>query len=162
MTYSHRADIGDADSHLMEGLDWLRDHADPAARELAAKNLAFLEGRLTIVPKNFRTVGELEGPIDGLLLDIGVSSMQLDTAERGMSFSKEGPLDMRMDPSSPLTAEEIVNRWSREELERIFWEYGEVRGSRRFARTLCEAREKRPIKTTTELTEIISGAAALE
>ena len=149
----HAAEIAKAHPELerLIGFD-----QDPAARELARERLAFLGDRLEILPHNFRRVGEIEASIDGMLLDIGVSSMQLDRAERGMSFSKEGPLDMRMDPSGALTAEEVINHWPCEELERIFREYGEVRGARRLARAICEAREKRPIRTTTDLVQILS------
>ncbi|MGE3954730.1 MAG: 16S rRNA (cytosine(1402)-N(4))-methyltransferase RsmH [Parachlamydiales bacterium] len=129
---------------------------DPVARRMATERLSFLGERLVLEAQNFRRVGELEGEIDGLLLDIGVSSMQLDTAERGMSFSKEGPLDMRMDPEGGLTAAAIVNGWSADELERLFREYGEVKGARRFAKTICEARGRRRLETTTDLVRLLS------
>lgn len=84
--------------------------------------------------------------------------MQLDRGEKGFSFMREGPLDMRMDKSSDLTAEEIVNRWPEEELGRIFRELGEERSWRKVARAIIEERKKRRIRTTTELAEIVSGA----
>lgn len=82
--------------------------------------------------------------------------MQLDKGERGFSFLREGPLDMRMDPSSGVTAKEIVNRWSEKELGNLFREYGEEKRWRQAARAIVEARRKKPIETTTELAEILS------
>ena len=97
--------------------------------------------------------------VDGILLDIGVSSLQINEPERGFSFSEDGPLDMRMDPSSPVpTAEEIVNRANEQELARIIWEYGEERCSRRIARRIVEERRKRRITRTLELAEIVRRA----
>ncbi len=97
--------------------------------------------------------------VDGMLLDLGVSSLQFDEAGRGFSFMREGPLDMRMDPAGDApTAAEIVNGEREEELARVFWEYGEERLSRRIARRIVEARRKRRIETTTELAEIVSRA----
>lgn len=93
--------------------------------------------------------------IDGFLIDIGVSSMQLDEKNRGFSFRFTGPLDMRMDPEAPLTAEIVVNEYSQKELERIFWEYGEERGSRRAAEAIIQARKKKRIETTEELVNIV-------
>lgn len=93
--------------------------------------------------------------IDGFLIDVGVSSMQLDEAQRGFSFRFEGPLDMRMDPENELTAEIIVNEYPKEELARIFWEYGEERQSRRAADAIVYARKKKRIQTTAELVEIV-------
>jgi 16S rRNA (cytosine1402-N4)-methyltransferase len=84
--------------------------------------------------------------------------MQLDEKERGFSFLKEGPLDMRMDPTSGLTAKEIVNKWSEKDLGKLFQEYGEERQWKRAARAIIEARRKKSIETTTELAEILSGA----
>ncbi|HLB52672.1 MAG TPA: 16S rRNA (cytosine(1402)-N(4))-methyltransferase RsmH [Chlamydiales bacterium] len=96
--------------------------------------------------------------IDGFLIDIGVSSMQLDVGERGFSFLKEAPLDMRMDRESEVTAEEIVNKTREEELARILFEYGEERRSRKIAKAIVEARRKRKIKTTLELAKIVEQA----
>lgn len=84
--------------------------------------------------------------------------MQLDHGSRGFSFSKEGPLDMRMDPTSPVTAKEIVNTYSEEKLSKIFWEFGEEPGGRKVARAIVEARRKRPIETTKELVDVILSA----
>jgi 16S rRNA (cytosine1402-N4)-methyltransferase len=104
-------------------------------------------------------VGKVAGCIDGFLIDIGVSSMQLDERERGFSFMGDAPLDMRMDPEGDLTAEIIVNRYSEKELARIFHEYGEERRSRPVAKAIVEARRKRRIRTTAELVEIIKPVA---
>lgn len=95
--------------------------------------------------------------VDGILADLGVCSMQLDTASRGFSFMRQGPLDMRMDRRQSLSAQEIVNRWTEEELERIFREYGEEPRSRQAAKAIVEARKKRNIETTYQLTEVLKG-----
>ena len=95
------------------------------------------------------------GMADGILADLGVSSYQLDTAERGFSYVKEGPLDMRMDKTEHLTAAIVVNTYPERELDRIFKEYGEERHSGRIAAGICEARKKKPFQTTTELAEVI-------
>lgn len=97
--------------------------------------------------------------IDGFLIDIGVSSMQLDQRERGFSFLGEAPLDMRMNPDGDVTAETIVNRYSETELARILFEYGEERRSRQVAKAIVDARKKKRIKTTQELVAIIQPVA---
>jgi 16S rRNA (cytosine1402-N4)-methyltransferase len=97
--------------------------------------------------------------IDGFLIDIGVSSMQLDEKERGFSFSGEAPLDMRMNPDGQLTAEIVVNRYSEAELARILFEYGQERRSRQIAKAIVEARRKKRIRTTRELVTIIEPVA---
>lgn len=102
-------------------------------------------------------VGEW-GLVDGVLLDLGVSSPQLDCGERGFSLMRDGPLDMRMDPAEVLTAEMIVNEQSEEALKRMFWEYGEERASGRIAREIVRARERRPIRTTLELAALVEQA----
>mgnify|MGYP002572017524 CR=1 FL=1 len=96
--------------------------------------------------------------IDGALLDIGVSSYQLDNGERGFSYMHDAPLDMRMDTAAPLTAYEVVNTWPQEELRRILYEYGEERYAPAIAKAIVRARETAPVKTTLELVEIIKGA----
>lgn len=95
-------------------------------------------------------------PLDGILLDIGVSSYQLDTAERGFSFMKDGPLDMRMDQRQALTAADIVNTWNEEDIANVLWEYGEERFSRRIARMIVKYREDKPFTTTLQLAEAIA------
>ncbi len=84
--------------------------------------------------------------------------MQLDQGEKGFSFSKEGPLDMRMDPTAPLTAKEVVNTWSQQELQKIFFELGEEPRSKRVAEAICLVRKKQPIETTKQLADIVSSA----
>lgn len=96
--------------------------------------------------------------VDGILLDLGVSSYQLDEASRGFSYMQDAPLDMRMDKDSKLTAEYIVNHYSEEELARILFEYSEERFSRKIAKKICEYRKNKLIETTKELTEIIETA----
>ena len=93
-----------------------------------------------------------------MLFDLGVSSPQLDDAARGFSYMHDAPLDMRMDTSAPLTAYEVVNTWSGEELRRILWEYGEERYAPAIARAIVRARETAPVATTLELVEIIKSA----
>ena len=95
---------------------------------------------------------------DGMLFDLGVSSPQLDDAERGFSYMHDAPLDMRMDRSAYLTAREVVNGWSYEELRRILFEYGEERYAPAIARRIVQTREQRPIETTLELVEVIKSA----
>lgn len=96
--------------------------------------------------------------VDGILLDLGVSSYQLDERNRGFSYMGEAELDMRMDRSQKLTAKEVVNTYSEENLAKIFWEYGEEKFSRRIAKNICEARKDKEIKTTMELVKIIEAS----
>ena len=93
--------------------------------------------------------------VDGILLDLGVSSYQIDEKTRGFTYIQDGPLDMRMDKSQTLTAEDVINNYKEEELARIIYEYGEEKFSRRIARNICEYREKNRITTTGELVSII-------
>lgn len=95
--------------------------------------------------------------VDGFIFDLGVSSMQLDIADRGFSFQQDGPLDMRMNSDGPLTAEDIVNSWPERDLADIFYELGEERHSRRAAKAIVEARKKKRIDTTGRLVEVLSG-----
>lgn len=92
---------------------------------------------------------------DGVLLDLGVSSPQLDVADRGFSFQSDGPLDMRMDRSQSLTAAEVVNTWDEEEIARVLFELGEERQSRRIARAIVQQRQVRPFRRTSELAQLI-------
>ena len=130
---------------------------DGAALEAARARLAEFAGRFEIWRGNFSELGELipAGSCDGVLLDLGVSSPQLDKAERGFSFQSDGPLDMRMDMRQSLTAAMLVNTAGAEELAKIFWEYGDERESRRFARAIVHDRETRRFTTTRELAELI-------
>src|SRR6201996_1729589 len=110
------------------------------------------------ISRPFSEIAEVIAPgtLDGLLADFGVSSLQLDEAHRGFSFRAEGPLDMRMDPRSALTAEQVVNQADEEELANLIYEFGEERRSRRIARAIVRAR---PISTTAELARVVSAVA---
>ena len=99
--------------------------------------------------------------VDGILLDLGVSSYQLDEKSRGFSYIADAELDMRMDKEQKLTAKEIVNTYSEEKLSNIIWEYGEERFSRQIARNICKSREQKKIETTGELVEIIKKSILL-
>jgi 16S rRNA (cytosine1402-N4)-methyltransferase len=133
---------------------------DPQALAIAAERLRPWKDKLILRHHNFvdfeQIVKELQCPLpDGFLVDLGVSSMQLDQFERGFSFAKEGPLDMRMNPNNPITAAQIVQNWSESELGRIFREYGEEKRWRIAAKTLVEARQHCLISTTTDLVEVL-------
>ena len=147
-------------SHLGEGGKLLALDQDETAVRVASERLSRFGERAEVVHTNFcdlAQVCEARGiaHIDGLLLDLGVSSYQLDTAERGFSYRADAPLDMRMDASKPLTAKQIVNEYSEDALRRILFEYGEERFSSRIASNIIRARETAEIKTTGELVEII-------
>jgi 16S rRNA (cytosine1402-N4)-methyltransferase len=129
---------------------------DPLAFEMAAPWASAYGDRLRLVEGNFSQLDEHAGGLlDGVVLDLGVSSMQLDLAERGFSFAKDGPLDMRMSQNG-LSAADIVNTASEEELADILFYYGEERASRRIARTIIKARGDAPITNTLRLSEIVS------
>ena len=136
---------------------------DETALEAAKERLADYMDRVTLVHSNFDRLREileelgLKG-VDGMLFDLGVSSPQLDDAGRGFSYMHDAPLDMRMDRTSDLTAREVVNGWSCEELRRILFEYGEERYAPAIASAICRRREEREIETTLELAEIIRRA----
>lgn len=133
---------------------------DPSALEIAEKRLAPWKDKLILVQGNF---GELEDiliqnkieKIDAMLMDLGVSSMQFDQAERGFSFMNDGPLDMRMNPEQTLSAMEIVNEWSVQEIGRVLREYGEEQQWRQLAKAIVKAREEAPIKTTEQLKNLL-------
>lgn len=136
---------------------------DAEAIEAAGKHLAGSQCRVDIVHDNFRNLDailEAQGAplVDGVLFDLGVSSHQIDDAERGFSYMQDAPLDMRMDPNGLLTAEDIINDWEEDELNRIFHEYGEERWSKRIAQFIVEARSEKRIETTGELVDIICRA----
>lgn len=134
---------------------------DPEAIGRVTERLKAFGERFEAVQGDFRDLQkivrywDLQGKLDGLFADLGVSSYQLDQAERGFSFQKDGPLDMRMDPTSPLSARDIVNDWAPEELTRIFFQYGEEPRARAVARAIVQARESAPIETTTELARLV-------
>jgi 16S rRNA (cytosine1402-N4)-methyltransferase len=127
---------------------------DPAALQAAQARLASYGDRVTFWHGNYADYRPTQ-LFDGIIADLGVSSVHLDEAERGFSFRNEAPLDMRMDSSQSLTAGEIINHWDEAEIANIFYRYGEERLSRQIARRIVE---KRPIETTTTLAEVISYA----
>ena len=136
---------------------------DQAAIDAAKERLAGYMDRVTLVHSNFdrlhEILQELELPgVDGMLFDLGVSSPQLDDARRGFSYMHDAPLDMRMDRTAPLTARDVVNGWSYEELHRILFDYGEERYAPAIASAICRRREEREIESTLELAELIRSA----
>ena len=136
---------------------------DPVALKAAGERLAPYGDRVTLVHSNFCEIKEiletLQIPgVDGILLDLGVSSPQLDDGARGFSYMVDAPLDMRMNNEDALTAEIVVNTWSQEELRRILYTYGEERYAPQIASAICRRREDKPIKTTLELVDIIRSA----
>jgi 16S rRNA (cytosine1402-N4)-methyltransferase len=135
---------------------------DPEALELARELLLPFGERVRLVSGDFAELTTLlHGlrieSVDGILADLGVSSLQLDKGSRGFSFRREGPLDMRMGPGE-LTADEVVNHYAEAQLEKIFRDYGEERQARRIARVLTAERRHKRIETTTELRDIVAGA----
>lgn len=136
---------------------------DEEAVEKSKDRLSSIGNNFEIVLRNFGFAEEELKKrgidrVDGILMDLGVSSPQFDEAERGFSYRFDGPLDMRMDQSNPLTAEKIVNTYSYEDLKNVFKEYGEDPDSAKVAKLICIEREKKPITTTSELVEIIKKA----
>ncbi len=134
---------------------------DPAALERASARLAQLGDeapQVELVHSSFAELGSRveEASVDGILADLGVSSLQFDDASRGFSFRTDAPLDMRMDPQSGQTAEQVVNQLSERELADLIYEFGEERRSRRIARAICRAR---PIRSTQHLADVVSAAA---
>lgn len=134
---------------------------DLNALQIAKMRLLPWKDKIEIVQSNFEHLEEVLQKlrifsVDGIFLDIGVSSMQLDINERGFSFLREGPLDMRMNPDEDISAEVLVNSFRQEELEVIFRDLGEERHYRRAAKAIVEARRKKRIETTTELAEVIA------
>lgn len=141
---------------------WVVD-ADPGAIVRAETLAAETDGRVRPIHGNFGDLARLAAthavpPLDGLLLDLGVSSFQLDQAERGFSFRFDASLDMRFDPTQGISAAEIVNEWDEAEIAAIIWRYGEERQSRTIARAILAARAEAPIATTGQLASIISDA----
>lgn len=136
---------------------------DETALEAARQRLAPYADRVTLVHSNFSRVAEVLDElgipaVDGMLFDLGVSSPQLDDAQRGFSYMHDAPLDMRMDRTADLTARTVVNEWSYEELRRILYEYGEERYAPAIARRIVAAREEAPIETTGQLVDLIKSA----
>ena len=136
---------------------------DPAALIAATAKLVRFSSQVRLVPGNFAEIDTLLtrlgiGQVNGVLFDLGVSSHQLDLPQRGFSYMKEGPLDMRMDPAQPLSALQVVNEYSEDELNRVIFEYGEERWARRIAKFIVEARQAKPLQNTAELVEVITAA----
>ena len=136
---------------------------DETAIERAGRRLAPFEDKVKLVHGNFSDAAAIldslgiDG-VDGMLFDLGVSSPQLDEAERGFSYMVQAPLDMRMDQGSGLSAYEVVNTWDENRLNRILWDYGEERYARRISAAILKRREEKPIETTQELVDIIRSA----
>ena len=134
---------------------------DLRALEIARERLRPYEGRVSLVHAEFSKIGEVAAelklpPADGVVADLGISSLELDSPERGFSFRWAAPLDMRMNPDEPLTADEIVNQWPEKELADLLYQKAEERDSRRIARAIVRAR---PIRSTLHLAQVIEDAA---
>ena len=136
---------------------------DETAIAAARERLRDYMDHVTLVHSNFDRIGAILEELnisgaDGMLFDLGVSSPQLDDAQRGFSYMHNAPLDMRMDRTSALDAHQVVNRWPYEELRRILYEYGEERYAPAIAKGICRARETAPIETTLQLVDVIKSA----
>lgn len=143
---------------LLIGID-----QDPVARGIAAERLAPWKNKVRIAEGNFSEIAQHVAAaglnaVDGIIFDLGVSSMQFDMPEKGFSFMRDGPLDMRMDPKKELSAAVIVNTWSESDLGRIFRDYGEEKKWRGAARAIIAARNEKPITTTFELVAAVKRA----
>jgi 16S rRNA (cytosine1402-N4)-methyltransferase len=133
---------------------------DPQALEIARERLKAYEGRVILVHAEFSRIGDVARelalpPLDGVIADLGVSTLELDTPERGFSFRLAGPADMRMNPADSLTASEIVNTWPEKKLADLLYRNAEERDSRRIARAIVRAR---PIRSTEHLATVVAGA----
>ncbi|MCB1111299.1 MAG: 16S rRNA (cytosine(1402)-N(4))-methyltransferase RsmH [Chlamydiales bacterium] len=149
----HAAAILEAHSELKRfiGID-----QDPEALTIAGKRLAPWRDKVELFRGNYsERIADLPDNIDGVLMDLGVSSMQLDRPEKGFSFMNDGPLDMRMDPSNPLSAEVVVNTWPEKDLARIIRDYGEEKRWRQAARAIVNGRKEKPITTTRQLVDLL-------
>ena len=136
---------------------------DETAIAAARERLRDYMDHVTLVHSNFDRIGAILEELnisgaDGMLFDLGVSSPQLDDAQRGFSYMHDAPLDMRMDRTAALDAHQVVNRWPYEELRRILYEYGEERYAPAIAKGICRARETAPIETTLQLVDVIKSA----
>jgi 16S rRNA (cytosine1402-N4)-methyltransferase len=160
---------------LRRGGELLAIDRDPEAIEYAGERLRkacpVLDQKVQdkipspkVVRGNFADIGRIAPEngfekVDGILFDLGVSSHQLETSSRGFSFNLEGPLDMRMEPGLAVTARDLIKALSEKELSELFWRLGEEKHSRRFARAICQAREKEEIESCNQLAEVILRAA---
>ena len=136
---------------------------DPVALEAAGKRLEPYKDRVTLVHSNFCEMAQVLQDlgitgVDGILMDLGVSSPQLDDGERGFSYMVDAPLDMRMNGEDSLNAATVVNTWPQEELKRILYTYGEERYAPQIAAAICRRREEQPIETTLQLVDVIRSA----
>ncbi len=136
---------------------------DEEAIAACTARLASVKDRVTVVKATFSQIKMILGElgidaVDGILMDLGVSSHQIDTPERGFSFRSDAALDMRMDRQSPMSAQTLVNTYGEAEIADILWRYGEERYSRQIARKIVQARQQQPIQTTGQLVEIIKSA----
>ncbi len=136
---------------------------DEDALRAAGERLGDYADRVTFVHSNYAMLQSVLADLgipkaDGVLADLGVSSYQLDTAERGFSYMQDAPLDMRMDREQPLSARDVVNTYSEEELRRILYDYGEEKFARNIAANIVKRRSERPIETTLELAELVKGS----
>ena len=136
---------------------------DAVALTAAGERLRPYADRVTLVHSNFCEIAQVLkdlkiNGVDGILLDLGVSSPQLDDGSRGFSYMADAPLDMRMNGEDTLTAHDVVNTWSQEELKRILYDYGEERFAPQIAAAICRRRAEKPIETTLELVDVIRGA----
>ncbi|HEX3015614.1 MAG TPA: 16S rRNA (cytosine(1402)-N(4))-methyltransferase RsmH [Desulfobacteria bacterium] len=136
---------------------------DPVAIQAATERLTAIAPNFTLVNRNFSTLStvlkqECPQGVNGILFDLGVSSPQLDEAERGFSYMHDAPLDMRMSPEAPVTAKDLINEKSEQELAQIIWEYGEERWSKRIAQFIVARRSQNQIETTGELVDVIKAA----
>ncbi len=148
---------------LKRGATLIGIDQDEDALKAARERLSAIGDKFTLVKSNFRDIKNVLSKlkiekVDGIIADLGVSSYQLDEGSRGFSYMNDGELDMRMDRSAPLTAADVVNTYSEEELDRIISSYGEERWAKRIASFITEARRKGEIKTTFELVSIIKAA----
>ena len=146
------------DSGLLIGID-----RDPVALKAAGERLTPFASNVKLAHANFCEMADVLNElgisgVDGILMDLGVSSPQLDDGSRGFSYMADAPLDMRMNGEDSLTAYEVVNTWSYEELKRILYDYGEERYAPQIASAICRRRESAPIQTTLELVDVIRGA----
>jgi 16S rRNA (cytosine1402-N4)-methyltransferase len=151
---------GHSEALLSHGASVIGMDQDPQALAFATRRLACFGDKFTPIAGNFRNFAQtlrtlgMES-LDGILLDLGVSSLHLDDASRGFSFLHDGPLDMRMNPTTGATARDILAEWPEEELRRIFREYGEEPQARKVARALVEVRQKQPLERTGELADLL-------